>query len=194
MMLSPLMHPRVRSPLSDQGASTCSGSRGEQVEESNVDWNTNAEEQVNLNIGLVDGQHEDGNESGEDWNANVEEQVNLNVDHGQHEDDNEAAPPNARRNEVPDDTRKAIVDFLLAKSNNGHLKGHETREASTKFSVHIRTAQRIWNGAKHCLDQETQIDVSSKKRKRDRKKEVDISKLCGLPILRRTTLKMCRRN
>jgi transposase len=118
--------------------------------------------------------------------------VNLNIglDYGQHEDENEAAPPNARRKEVSNDTRKAIVEFLLAKSNNGGLKGHETKEVSTKFSVHIRTMQRIWNNAKHCLDQDAQIDVSSKKWKRGRKKkEVDMSKLRGLPILRRTTLK-----
>jgi transposase len=118
--------------------------------------------------------------------------VNLNIglDYGQHEDENEAAPPNARRKEASNDTRKAIVEFLLAKSNNGGLKGHETKEVSTKFSVHIRTMQHIWNNAKHCLDQDAQIDVSSKKWKRGRKKkEVDMSKLRGLLILTRTTLK-----
>jgi hypothetical protein len=36
------------------------------------------------------------------------------------------------------------LGVTLAKSNNGGLKGHETREASTKFSVHIRTVQHIW--------------------------------------------------
>jgi hypothetical protein len=31
------------------------------------------------------------------WNTNAEEELNLNLglDHGQHEDDNEATPPNA---------------------------------------------------------------------------------------------------
>jgi hypothetical protein len=87
--------------------------------------------------------------------------------------------------EVSNDTRKAIVEFLLAKSNNGALKGHETREDSIKLSV-----QRIWNDAKHYLDQDAQIDVSSKKWKRGHKnKEVNMSKLRKLPILRQTTLK-----
>jgi hypothetical protein len=163
MVLSPVMHPRVRSPSSSQCASTINGSQGLLAK-------------IDLNVPI----HSDM-----DWNANAEEEVNLNVglDHGQHEVDNEVAPPNARRKEVSNDTRKAIVEFLLAKSNNGSLKGHETREVSTKFSVHIRTVQRIWNDAKRCLDQDAEIDVSSKKWKWGcKKKEVDMSKLHGLLI------------
>jgi hypothetical protein len=45
------------------------------------------------------------------WNTNAEEELNLNLglDHGQHEDDNEATPPNAQRKEVSSDTRKSII-------------------------------------------------------------------------------------
>jgi hypothetical protein len=75
MVLSPVMHPRVRSPSSSQCACKINGSRGMLAE-------------IDLNVPV----HNDM-----DWNANAEEEVNLNVglNHGQHEVDNETAPPNA---------------------------------------------------------------------------------------------------
>jgi hypothetical protein len=59
MVLSPMMHPRVRSPSSSQSAPTINVSRGMLAEidlnvpiHNDMDWNANAEEEVNLNIGL----------------------------------------------------------------------------------------------------------------------------------------------
>ncbi|KAK3140203.1 hypothetical protein QOZ80_5AG0397530 [Eleusine coracana subsp. coracana] len=129
------------------------------------------------------------NNGEDDGNEGPEEQVNLTLglDHGEG-DDNEGAPPQ-RRKEVPKDTKKLIFDFLLAKAKSGELKGHETGEASTKFSVNIRTVQRIWKDGKECLNQGTMVDFSSGKSKRGcKKKEVDLSKLRELPISSRGTL------
>lgn len=65
------------------------------------------------------------------------------MNHGQHADDNDNGAPLAHRKEIPKSTKKAVFDFLLAKSKNGELVGHETGEASAKLSVNIRTVQCI---------------------------------------------------
>lgn len=96
---------------------------------------------------------------------------------------------NACHKEVPKSTKKDVFYFLLAKSKNGELEGHETGEALAKFSVHIRTVQRIWKDGKHCLQQRTEVDFPSGNSKRGRtKKEVNLSKLLGLPTTSRSTM------
>ena len=184
MVLSP--RPVIfRSPLSIQRASPVDNDQHVHEVDLNASPVDNDQHvyEVDLNASLVD-------------NDQQVHEVDLNADAVDHpvdnDEENEVAPPNednARRKELPDDTRKAIVEFLLAKSKNDDLTRRETREAATKFSVHIRTVQRIWTDAKCCLDQGRKVDVSSKKWKRGRKKkEVDVSKLSELPISSRTTL------
>lgn len=84
-----------------------------------------------------------------DLNAYPEEQM----DNDQHVHEVEGAQGNTRpkRKEVPNSIRKAVIDALLARATNSCLKGHETREVSEEFSIHIRTVQQIWDQGKKCL-------------------------------------------
>lgn len=84
-----------------------------------------------------------------------------------------------------------IIEALLAKSSNGFLKGHGTREVSDAFSIPMRTVHRIWDQGKKCLNQGIPIDVLSQKFKRGRKKkQVDVSSLQDQPISERGNSKM----
>jgi hypothetical protein len=129
--------------------------------------------------------------------CSAEDQVNLTIglDYGQQTDGNIPdlqLQNRARRiqKEYPKHTKKAVFQFLLAKSVNGQLKGHETREASVAFSVSMRTVQRIWDEGKHCLDQGTEPTFEGKRSNRGRKKkEFDTSKIRELPISKRGTLR-----
>ncbi|KAF0895919.1 hypothetical protein E2562_017562 [Oryza meyeriana var. granulata] len=46
---------------------------------------------------------------------------------------------------VLDEDRRRIYQTLLARSTNGKLKKHVTKEVVEQSGVHIRTVQRIWN-------------------------------------------------
>ncbi|XP_025876903.2 uncharacterized protein [Oryza sativa Japonica Group] len=97
---------------------------------------------------------------------------------------------NTHKNVVLDnDKRRAIFDAMLVKARKGYLKGHESKEVSAKFSVPIRTVQRIWKKGKSCLDQGISVDVASGRSRCGRKKKVvDVSCLEDISILSRTTI------
>nr|ABF93607.1 transposon protein, putative, Mariner sub-class [Oryza sativa Japonica Group] len=97
---------------------------------------------------------------------------------------------NTHKNVVLDnDKQRAIFDAMLVKARKGYLKGHESKEVSAKFSVPIRTVQRIWKKGKSCLDQGISVDVASGRSRCGRKKKVvDVSCLEDISILSRTTI------
>ncbi|WVZ83329.1 hypothetical protein U9M48_030490 [Paspalum notatum var. saurae] len=71
--------------------------------------------------------------------------VNDNALHGGIEVNVE--PPVQARNgwkDVPNEIRKLIFQTLLARSTNGKLKRHVTKEVSVQFGVGIQCVQRIW--------------------------------------------------
>jgi hypothetical protein len=43
-----------------------------------------------------------------------------------------------------EEVTKQVYQTLLARSRNGRLRKHDTREVADQFVVHIRSIQRLW--------------------------------------------------
>ncbi|WVZ91009.1 hypothetical protein U9M48_037242 [Paspalum notatum var. saurae] len=102
------------------------------------------------------------------------------------------APPEqaARgRKDVPNEVRNLIFQTCLARSTNGKLKRHVTKDVAQRFRVGIQVVQRIWKKGKSDLAQGIVVDVSNKRRKCGRKEiPIDLSVLRSVPFKDRTTI------
>lgn len=87
-----------------------------------------------------------------------------------------------------------MYQALLARSTNGKLKRHVTKEVAELFGVRHRTLQRLWQQGKSSLDQGNPVDVSSRKRGRAGRKRVplDLESLRNVALKDRTTLEDVR--
>ncbi|KAJ1261104.1 hypothetical protein BS78_09G002700 [Paspalum vaginatum] len=93
------------------------------------------------------------------------------------------------RKDVPNEVRNLIFQTCLARSTNGKLKRHVTKDVAQRFGVGIQVVQRIWKKGKSDLAQGIVVNVSNKRRKCGRKEiPVDLSVLRSVPFKDRTTI------
>lgn len=93
------------------------------------------------------------------------------------------------RKDTPNELRRLIYQALLARSTNGKLKRHVTREVAELFGVRLRTVQRLWQRGKSSLDQGIPVDICNRKRGTAGRKQVplDLGPLHNIPLKDRTT-------
>ena len=98
------------------------------------------------------------------------------------------------RKDTPNESRRQIYQALLARSTNGKLKRHVTKEVAKLFGVRHRIVQHVWRQGKSSLDQGIPVDVSSRKRGRAGRKRVplDLEPLRNVALKHRTTLEDVR--
>ena len=91
---------------------------------------------------------------------------------------------------MSEEVTKQVYQTLLARSRNGRLRKHDTREVANQFGVHIRSVQRLWKRGKIPLAQGIPVNVASRKRGRGGRKAipVDLEALRNTPLKERMTL------
>jgi len=97
-------------------------------------------------------------------------------------------PEVLRRKVLSNTERRLIYEVLLEKSVDGKLKKGVTSLVASKFSLHIRSVQRIWKLAEN---KGVHADVSSKRAGNCGRKrvQVDLDRVRDIPLKKRTTIR-----
>lgn len=95
-----------------------------------------------------------------------------------------------KRKVITNDERQAIYAALLEKSVNGKLKKKSTRIVAEKFSVPLRTVQRIWKRTKENVGDGMTSVLHRKTKNCGRKRiQIDMERFRNLPLQQRTTVR-----
>ena len=95
-----------------------------------------------------------------------------------------------------EEVTKQVYQTLLARSRNGRLRKHDTREVADQFGVHIRSVQRLWKRGKIPLAQGIPVNVASRKKGKVGRKAipVDLEPLRNIRLKERMTIKdVCKK-
>ncbi|GJN24999.1 hypothetical protein PR202_gb12781 [Eleusine coracana subsp. coracana] len=88
------------------------------------------------------------------------------------------------------EVRKQVYQALLARSRNGKLGRHDTKEVAAQFDVSMRSVQILWQRGKAPLSQGIPVDVASRKKGRPGRKPIpiDLEPLRNIELSNRSTI------
>lgn len=87
--------------------------------------------------------------------------------------------------------KQRVYECLLKRSVGGDIQYGSIKEVASMFSVSTRTIRRVWQQSKKNLENESAIDLSSKRTGKIGRKRVHVSpnKIKQIPLNRRCTIR-----